>query len=541
MFLMIVRRDGPPDVSPAVFGFGDMVISLYLDRLMPSLLIIYTLLIVSSTKSVGTSVDRHSSINNGSSWSMTALVLAGANVVDTRDGSIAWNMDVTIVDGVIATVEVAGAPAPSDARRENIVGKYVVPGYNDMHAHALNESDPAGALELMLAHGITGFRQMSGSSALLAARRAGTLPLGTGMPRLLELPAAVLSPGNGATVEQAVFTLQQQVTAGADFIKVAAVTPTVFDALQKAAHETGTTISGHLPAAADPVVATRDGLRSIEHLGPGISMLAACSSDETTIRYSLAQKSELKLPPIKVPFLNKILGALMARIVVNPIQLSSPGSITLLQHAIDTFDEEKARALAREFAAHDTGQTPTLIRQLTTQQCDLPRFASDPDMKYVAPATLKLWRSTRDKFIKKFTPAARATFRAEYELQLRLLRIFDEEGVRVLAGTDATGGVWLIPGPSLHHEFDELALAGLSPLRILQSTTISAAEFLGTTSTHGTVAEGKFADMVILDENPVESARALHAIAGVVIGGHYHSLDDLETIRNRVAADQAIT
>jgi len=472
---------------------------------------------------------------------MTSLVLTGANVVDPRDGSIAWAMDVTITDRIVASIETASSSVADDTPRVDAHGKFLVPGYNDMHAHALNEKDPAGALELMLAYGITGFRQMSGSDALLGARKNGTLPVGTGMPRLLELPGDVLSPANGASVRQAIATLRHQVEAGADFVKVAAVSPAVFTAVQQTARTVGTTISGHVPAASDPLVASRDGLRSIEHLGPGISLLAACSTDETAIREKLAQTSELKLPPIRIPFMKQVLRALMARIVVNPIQLDSSESLALLHHAIDTFDESKARVLASEFAADGTWQTPTLMRQLTTQQCDLPRFSSDPDLKYVAPSTLELWQSTRDKFVDKFSPAERATLRAEYELQLRLLHIFDEAGVGLLSGTDATGGVWLIPGPSLHHEFDELERAGLSPLGILQSTTTNAAEFLGTTATHGTIEPGKVADLVILDENPLEAAQALHTIAGVVIGGNYHSAAGLDAIRTRVAARRSIT
>jgi imidazolonepropionase-like amidohydrolase len=471
---------------------------------------------------------------------MPTLVLTGANVVDPRDGSIEWGVDVTTVDGVIASIERA-SPLSADARRVDSAGKFIVPGYNDMHAHALNERDPAGALELMVASGITGFRQMSGTAALLAARRNGELPVGTGMPRLLELPAEVLSPGNGATVEQAVATLRRQHEAEADFIKVAAVTPAVFTALQKAAREIGITISGHLPAASDPRIASRDGLRSIEHLGPGIAMLAACSSDEAAIRAILARAPELRMPPFRIPFMDRIMGFLMARIVVNPVQLSSSDAIALLQHAIDTFDESRARTLADEFATNATWQTPTLMRQLTTQQCDLPRFTADPDLEYVSRTTLKLWHSTRDKFVAKFSTAERATLRAQYELQQRLLRIFDEAGVGILAGTDATGGVWLVPGPSLHHEFDELARAGLSPLRVLQSTTISAAEFLGTTATHGTVEAGKVGDLVVLDANPVESAQALHAISAVVIDGEYRSSADLTAIRAGVAAARSIT
>lgn len=148
---------------------------------------------------------------------MSTFVLTGANVVDPRNGSIAWEMDVTRLDGINTSVDTASSPVTDAATRVNVQGKFLVPGFNDMHAHALNEKYPAGALELMLALGITGFRQMSGSDALLRARENGTLPLGAGLPQLLELPSDVLSPGNGASVEQAVATLRRQVEVGADF------------------------------------------------------------------------------------------------------------------------------------------------------------------------------------------------------------------------------------------------------------------------------------------------------------------------------------
>jgi imidazolonepropionase-like amidohydrolase len=79
-----------------------------------------------------------------------------------------------------------------------------------------------------------------------------------------------------------------------------------------------------------------------------------------------------------------------------------------------------------------------------------------------------------------------------------------------------------VPGYSLHQEFDELARAGLSPLRVLQTVTLDAAEFLGRTSTLGTVEPGKQADLVLLDRNPVERVQNLHGVAGVVRAGRFH-------------------
>ena len=71
-----------------------------------------------------------------------------------------------------------------------------------MHAHPFGAGDPSGGLDLMLAYGVTGFRQMSGSDRLLKDRAAGTLvPAGT--PRLLAMPGTVLTPFNAGSAAAA--------------------------------------------------------------------------------------------------------------------------------------------------------------------------------------------------------------------------------------------------------------------------------------------------------------------------------------------------
>ena len=104
-----------------------------------------------------------------------------------------------------------------------------------------------------------------------------------------------------------------------------------------------------------------------------------------------------------------------------------------------------------------------------------------------------------------------------------MVRIFDEEGVKMIAGSDVSASGWEIPGFALHEEFDQLAAAGLTPLRILQMATINAAEFLCRTATSGTLEPGKNADVVLLSANPVENMAYLHDIAGVVRAGRYYS------------------
>jgi imidazolonepropionase-like amidohydrolase len=101
----------------------------------------------------------------------------------------------------------------------------------------------------------------------------------------------------------------------------------------------------------------------------------------------------------------------------------------------------------------------------------------------------------------------------------------------MLAGSDVGGG-WLIPGFSLHQEFDLLAEAGVSPLKVLQMTTLNGAVFLNKETTMGTVDAGKEANLVVLDANPLDSVQNLHRIHAVIRNGHYYSQAELEALKN---------
>ena len=184
--------------------------------------------------------------------------------------------------------------------------------------------------------------------------------------------------------------------------------------------------------------------------------------------------------------------------------------------------------------ADGTWQCPTLIRSRTQQFCDDPAYRDNPNNRFASESTLKRWRKATAEY--GSLPAdMRTTYRNHYARLLGMVRIFDEEGVKMLAGSDVSGSGWEIPGFALHEEFDQLAAAGLAPLRILQMATINAAEFLGRTDVMGTVETGKDADIVLLSGNPVEDAANLHAIAGVVRAGRYFSGEALTATIETIA------
>ncbi|PHH92895.1 hypothetical protein CDD83_3726 [Cordyceps sp. RAO-2017] len=103
---------------------------------------------------------------------------------------------------------------------------------------------------------------------------------------------------------------------------------------------------------------------------------------------------------------------------------------------------------------------------------------------------------------------------------------------RVLSGTDSPAGQGLCPGRSLHRELELMNQAGLSPLEVLQSTTIRAAEAVNMENEIGTVEVGKFADLVILTKNPLEDIKNTRNVAGVVANGTYLSAQDIQKLRS---------
>ncbi|MFW0793385.1 amidohydrolase family protein [Gordonia sp. CPCC 205515] len=461
------------------------------------------------------------------------FTIRDTTVVDVRTETLHPHQDIHIADGKIAAITHTGAT--TDEQTIDGHGTYVVPGFIDAHTHALNwPKEVAGAYALMLANGVVGFRQMSGSPELLTDRAAGRLPAPTGAPELLATCGTLLTPMNTSTAEDAAKEVRTQHKLGADFIKAGMTQHDGFFAALTEAQRLELPLDGHLPGDVDPREAAQHGMRCIEHLGPGATVYTAASTEEKTLR-AQPQKS-IKLPKVKLPGMERVLNALIARLVINPAALTSTDAAHELHVADTTYDEAKAAELADLFIEHDTWQCPTLIRLHTQQFPDTPAHQDDPRQRYIAPAELKRWRKATKRFA-KLPDKTRKALREHWDAQLRMTKLFADKGVPMIAGTDANGAGWVIPGFALHDEFDLLADAGLSPVTILQMATSNAARFFGRADTHGQVAQGFHADLVLLQRNPLSDHTALHEISGVVRDGGWWSRADLDAILDRLAAD----
>lgn len=462
-----------------------------------------------------------------------SLVLNGVTIVDTQSGKLTRNQSVAIEDGKIVQIARAGTIEPRPQTKAiDARGKYLVPGYLDMHVHSLNAPDPTASFELMLANGITGVRQMSGSPELLAKRRAGQLKLPADGPELLAMPGTVLTGANAGTPDAAVAEVDRQKAMGADFIKVINVRPEPFFAALAEAKRVGLAFDGHLQPTAEVEKAADAGMTGIEHLGPKESVLLGCSTDEAALRRAIAAT-----PPQAPPSPSGPGPAERAlRATTNPTMATDPVEFDLMKRVIATYSEKKCRALAKRFVKDGLWMTPTLIRLRTMEFGDDPAYRRNPNLRYVPAKTRQLWDEMARQFPEIVTPDRRAMLKQFWALQLRLTELLAKSGVSMMTGTDAGGlGQWEISGVALHQEFDLLREAGLKPLTILQMTTLNGAKFLHREDRMGSVSIGKDADLVLLDGNPVASAANLHRINAVVRGGTYYPKDALERLKQDAA------
>ncbi len=106
---------------------------------------------------------------------------------------------------------------------------------------------------------------------------------------------------------------------------------------------------------------------------------------------------------------------------------------------------------------------------------------------------------------------------AELDRSREMFRQAVEAGMRIAAGTDA--GTPFNPHDQLVNEMIEMVRIGLSPARTLLSATRDGAENASMGELVGTLEPGKFADLIILDGDPIERIEALRDLVFVMKGG----------------------
>ncbi len=206
-----------------------------------------------------------------------------------------------------------------------------------------------------------------------------------------------------------------------------------------------------------------------------------------------------------------------------------------LSKQTDDYSYEKAQEFARLAKESHTWLIPNLTNMVAIikQAKSLESVTSLPSLKYVHPLMQDKW-VTSNSYNKRATPELIDYFQKQADFHKLIVKAFKEAGVPMLAGTDAgiSGVVW---GFSLHDEIQLLVDAGLSNEEALATATRLAAEWLEINDKVGTIEIDKFADLVLLDENPLEDVSNTSKISGVIVNGKWIDATKIKTMLDHLA------
>jgi imidazolonepropionase-like amidohydrolase len=421
----------------------------------------------------------------------SVIVLEGATLIDGAGGEPKQDALIIIRNGHIeAVASVNQIPVPRNAERIDLVGKTIIPGLIDAHAHV--EPWAAGRYVVW---GVTTVRDLhGGTDSVVALKHAMNLGSVTG-PRMFVAgamidgaPPTYPNATGVATGEQARRAVDQRAIGGVDYLKIyTKITPALLQPLMDEAEKLRLPVAAHL-GKTDALTAARAGVVSIEHLA---GVVQAATGSPT---YAGAHNSFL------------------------------PGWTTE-EKGWARLDSSAVARTARALAQTRVTIVPTLVLHDMLARLDNPILLSRPGMEDVpddaqsvrsVPSLLRRtgWRSTDFD-----------AFRRSRRRQDQFVREYRRAGGAIAAGSDAANQL-LIPGYSLHEEMSLLVTAGLSPLEAITAATRWGAQLLKADSL-GMVATGKVADLVVLNGNPASNIGATRNIAIVILRGRVIRPDSL--------------
>ena len=450
------------------------------------------------------------------------LVFIHVTVIDATGAPAKSDMTVVIADDRISELGQTGKILiPKDAQVVDAAGKFLIPGLWDMHVHTWYPD--VAFPTLFVANGVTGIRDVHGPWDHFEKIKQWRQDIASGKiigPRILAAgplvdgPKSAIKPqhlevANPSAGREAVDTLKRR---GADLVKVYDwLSRDSYYAVVDEAKNKGMPYTGHIPYAISGAEASRAG-QDIEHL---LGILLSVSTREAELRQALVE---------------------------GKVQQDA-------KEMMDTFSKEAASNLFATFAKNGTWVTPTLVivwKNLKAFAQDDPDFiarnkyipvayreATHPILKDVP--RLRDWGKWDPKTV-FHTSEEVATQKARFEKYLEIVGGMRRAGVRLMAGTDTGAKAFLVPGFSLHDELFLLVQAGLTPMEALQAGTRNPAEHLGLADKLGTVQQGKIADLILLDADPLQEIRNTQKIAAVVVGGKFISKSSLQQMLTEVQA-----
>jgi len=399
------------------------------------------------------------------------LAITGANVINVVDGRIVPNSTVIVRGATISSVT-EGGTAPAGARVVDGQGKFLIPGLWDMHAHM--EIAGESWLQLYVANGVTGIRDMGSDLELILKMRDGTASGRILGPRIFATgPILDDAPGDWPfrmrvkTAEDGRAAVQLLKRRGVDLIKVHDHTPReAFFAIADEARRQNLAVAGHIPLGLTAEQVVDAGQRDIEHLS-NLALWRPCSGGQ---KYS----------------------------------------------------PEACRLFFEMLARRGVWSTPTLAAMSELLTIGTPASTVSADhMAYASKSLRAMWAGNQSIS----TPGAAQFLKANAEVGAVVTKDMADAGVAILAGCDS-----MIAGFCVHEELVAMVRGGMTPLAALQTATLNPPRYFGLQQAAGTIASGQRADLVMLDANPLANISNGRRIRAVVLAGMFLGRQELDTL-----------
>ena len=446
------------------------------------------------------------------------LIIRGATLINSTGAPPIGPVDIVIEDDRITNIQTVGYPGVEiDSSRRpqlkeggkeiNAEGQFVLPGFVDMHGHIGGRWQGAGAeyvFKLWMAHGITTIRdpscgngldwvlkhkQLSEENKITAPRIEAYTAFGMG-----ELDPI-------STPEQVRAWVRSNAAKGADGIKFFGLPPKLFEAALDENKKLGLRSACHhaqLEVARWNVVhSARAGLTSMEHW---YGLPEALFTDRTIQDY-----------PLDYNYQNE--------------QHRFGEAGRLWRQAAEPHSDHWNKVM-NELIALDFTLDPTFNISEASRDLHRARRAEWHE-DYTLPS---LWRFYQPSKISHgsywhfWGTEEEVDWRNNYQLWMTFINEYKNRGGRVTAGSDS-GFIFQLYGFAYIRELELLREAGFHPLEVIRSATLSGAEALGLDDEIGSVEVGKKADLIIIDENPLQNLKVLYGTGAIKL------TEDNEVIR----------
>lgn len=444
------------------------------------------------------------------------------NVIDAKEG-LQKNMTVLVKDNRIIKVAKAADMAPTGAKQTIVgTGKYLIPGLWDAHVHLVfTEGLESSMFRLFLAHGVTSIRDTGGQLKLVLPEREKARKDPQNAPRvmvagpLLDGKPTVYdgsTPNNphlglgAGTVAEAEKNADEMIAAKVDLLKAyEMLTPEAFKAILAKGKAAGLPISGHVPLSMDVVEASDAGMSSMEHMR---NLEFACASDWEDL---LTTRQKMLFDG------QEEVGSTLRR-NIHKAQRT---------HAVANQDAVRRTEVLKHLADNGTWQIPTFSIMTAFSERFVTRRDWQRSFTYLPSEIRDTWTKNSIAFARD-TPEDPAS--KEYaKWMFDMVGYMQEAGVEIMAGTDCPI-FFLTPGYSLHEELALLVKAGMTPLQAIGAATTKPAAYFKLDKELGLIQEGFFADLVVLDANPLEDIRNTIKINAVIRDGKLHDRAALDVL-----------